>query len=132
MYIAFVVFGVIALVAVVVLSKRGSTVSRLLSGAVESGDVGPLVAYAEALPAGQRSAFYQSVIAHLWDTWNRPLAAQVVKEFAKNHSEEKICQYWLKQVIEIEPLAAQRWFDDGFVKRYYNPQVAKSCGRTSS
>lgn len=111
-------------------SRRGSRMGAALKLAVQTDDVQPLVEMASRLGPSARSMFYQDAIAQLWDSWNRPLAAKLVRAFALEHSDEKICQYWMKQVFDVEPLAAQRWFDEAFVKRHYRPDVAKSCGRS--
>ncbi len=127
----------IAIVAMVLIGgffmlRRASGLGPMLKKAIEMDDIQPLVDHANSMPKSVRSAFYQSAIGQLWDSWNRPLAARVIREYALHHGEERICQYWIKQVLEVEPLAAQRWFDEEFLKRHFRPEVAKSCGRTGS
>lgn len=112
------------------LSSPGN--SRMLKQAVADNDIAPLVAEAEKLDGPRRSAFYQRVIKQLWEGWQRPLAVLLVREYARHHSDEKICQFWLKQVLEVEPDEAQRAFDDTFLKAHYQPEVANTCGVHSS
>ena len=121
---------VLAVVGGFLLMKRGAGIGPMLQKAIQDDDIQPLVDHANTLSGPVRSSFYQDVIGQLWDSWNRPLATRLIREFALKHSDERICQYWLKQALEVEPLAAQRWFDEEFVKRHFRPDVAKSCGRT--
>jgi predicted alpha/beta-fold hydrolase len=119
-------------VLVVLWWKGGSSVGRLVDAAVRAGEPGPIVTAASGLAHGKRSVLYQQAIAMLWEGWHRPLAIQVLKEFAKDHSHEKICQFWLKQAQEVEPLEVQKQLGPEFLKAHYRAEVAACCGRTSS
>jgi len=134
MWMYLVLAGAVIVVVAHYLFRRSlaSGVSRAIQQAVESGDIAPILAGAEALPQSRRSLYFQTAIKTLWDGWNRPLAVAVIKEFAKKHSDEKICQFWMKQALEIEPVAAQKTLDQGFLKNHYRPEVANCCGKGSS
>lgn len=119
-------------VAALLLWKGGAGVGKLVDEAIKKGDPEPiLTAAAKASPA-KRSFLFQQAIAMLWEGWHRPMAVQVLKEFAKDHSNEKICQFWLKQAQEVEPLAVQKELGPDFLKAHYRPEVAACCGKTSS
>jgi hypothetical protein len=125
--------GLVAAVAVyLLLFRRGANAISLAEKAAESGSIKALCAAAEKLPYKRRSLFYQAAITWLWNNWQRPLAAELSMHFVKEHGAEKITQYWLKQVMEVEPLTAQKMFDKRFLESYYRPEVAKQCGLTKS
>lgn len=114
------------------LIRRGPDAVSLANRAAESGSVDGLVEAAGTLPYKRRSRFFQAAISWLWNNWQRPLAAQLSVHFAKQHGAEKITQFWVRQVMEVEPLTAQKTFDKRFLEQYYRPEVAKQCGLTKS
>ncbi len=124
----------IGAVALVFLWRRGggAGVGRLVDEAVAKGDAEPVLAAAAKLSHEVRSRFFQQAISILWEGWHRPLAVQVIKAFAEAHASEKICQFWLKQAQEVEPLEVQKRLGPDFLKAHYRPEVAACCGKTSS
>jgi hypothetical protein len=110
----------------------GPTVSRIVDLAIEDRDPSPILKAAESIPPQKRSQFFQQAITMLWENFERPLAIAVARTFAEQHSGEKICQFWLKQAMEVEPTEARKHFDEGFLKTHYNPDLAACCGKTSS
>ncbi len=119
-------------VAYFMMIRRGPNAVSLAAKAAESGTVDDLVTAAGTLPYKRRSMFFQAAIAWLWANWQRPLAAELSVHFAKQHGAEKITQFWVRQVMEVEPLTAQKTFDKKFLEQYYRPEVAKQCGLTKS
>ncbi len=71
---------------------------------------------------------FHRAINRLWSGHERELATSLVRHLTVTHPEAKITQYWLNQTITIEPALARENFDDDFLKRYFNPQVASQCG----
>jgi hypothetical protein len=126
----------VALFVVVILAlltfKRRQSAQRYVDIAIRTGDIAPIVEAAEPLPQRQRSLFFQDAISLLWNNWQRRMAAQVVREFAARHYQEKIAQFWLRQVLEVEPETAGEILDEKFLSNYYQPSVAATCGRASS
>lgn len=125
---------VVALVVGYFVTRRGLApgAGKLVDAAIEQGSVAPIVEAAGQLGPVQRSALFQQALTILWEEFQRPLAVQLAKEYAAEHSDEKICQFWLKQAMEVEPLSAKKTFDDTFLKTHYRPEVAACCGKTSS
>jgi hypothetical protein len=128
----YIILAVIIAVTGYFFFNRGSSAQAAAEKAAEAGSIAPISEAAGKLPFEKRSKFYQQAILALWNNWQRPLAVHLVKEFAEKHSSEKICQYWLKQVLEVEPLESQKAFDKRFLTAHYRPEVAKSCGLTGS
>lgn len=123
--------GMAAAVLAWLMLGRGASPRKLAANAADSGDLEPLVAAANKLPKPKRSKFFQQAIMFLWENYQRPLAVKLVRHFADQHSDEKICQYWLRQSLEVEPNEAKKVLDGPFLKRHYNPEVAAACGCTS-
>lgn len=109
-------------------SKRGASSLSLARQAEKSQDLSPVLQAAAALPLAARSAFFHDAIGYLWKNWQRPLAARLAREYASQCPDETLCQYWLKQVLEVEPTVARDTFDEGFLAGFYRPEVAKKCG----
>ena len=107
-------------------------VGRAVDEAIEGQDPAPVLEAAGRLPEERRAGFYQQAITLLWEGWQRPLAVKVIKTFSLGHAHETICQFWLKQAMEVEPMVASKEFDKKFLDTYYNPEVAACCGKTSS
>ena len=107
-------------------------VGRAVDEAIEAQEPAPVTEAAGRLPMERQAAFYQQAITLLWEGWQRPLAVKVIKVFSLGHAHETICQFWLKQAMEVEPMAASKEFDKKFLDAYYNPEVAACCGKTSS
>jgi len=126
----------IALVVAVLMAylyvKRGPSAYVLAMKAAEEGHVGEIVKAAESLPPQRQSAFYQKAIGFLWENWQRPLAISLVKEYCGRFSDEKICQFWLKKAMEVEPVESRKVLDEHFLETHYRPEVAQACGLTSS
>ena len=125
-----VALGIVAVAFLV--RKRGPSPYSLAKQAAERNSIEPIVHAARDLPPKSRSAYYQKAIGMLWENWQRPLAVQLIREFCSQHSEEKICQFWLRRVMEVEPATAKEVFDDRFLEENYRPEVAQACGLTSS
>ncbi len=128
---SYIAMALAALVAVVLfLLRRSDYGNSLAKQAADQGDIAVLLDKAAELPEQRRSTFYQNAIQYLWRNWQRPLAIRLIKAYAFEFSEERICQYWLRQALEIEPSVARMNFDDEFLRTYYQPEVAKTCVAT--
>ena len=112
--------------------SSGPSVAKVVEKAIEARSPEPVLKAATALPENKRSRFYQQAITMLWENFERTLAIPVARAFAQQHASEVICQFWLKQALEVEPSEARKHFDQDFLKTYYNPDLAACCGKTSS
>ncbi len=130
--VPWLVVALLVVVAWFLLAKRGPSPVVLAREAARSHDLTALLQAAAALPPAGRSAFFHGAITYLWTNWQRPLAASLAREYARQCPDEKLCQYWLRQVLEIEPEVAREAFDEPFLAGFYRPEVAKSCCQTSS
>ena len=75
-----------------------------------------------------RPAAYHHAIRYLWNNYQRPLASKLARHMASNHVESAIAQYWIKEMLAIEPKIARKVFDKKFLQTYYHPEVAAQCG----
>jgi predicted nucleic acid-binding Zn ribbon protein len=126
------IVAALAVVAVLLVTRRGASPVSLARAAADSQDLSALLQAASALAPARRSAFFHAAIQFLWANWQRPLAASLAREYARQCPDERLCQYWLRQVLEIEPEVARQVFDEPFLAGSYRPEVAKSCCQTSS
>ena len=115
-----------AILAAVLWMRPG--LPAVVDRAARSGEVGPLLAAIRKLTPAARPAAYNLAIRRLWDSWERDLAMQVVRELAEDHADQPVAQYWLRQALTLEPETAKRFLDDAFVDGHYDPAVAARCG----
>lgn len=109
-----------------------SEVRRVVNAAIAARNPRVVVEAANRLDPSRQVDFYQQAITMLWEGWHRPLAIRVIRAFANNHSSSRICQFWLRQALEVEPDEAKKVLNRQFLKRHFNPEVAACCYRTSS
>jgi hypothetical protein len=88
----------------------------------------PLVGFVTSQPAESQASLWDQAIGQLWQRYEREMAAQVIM-IAASDNEAKILQYWIKQVLEIEPEIAREQFTPEFMRTSFRPEVASSCGR---
>jgi hypothetical protein len=74
------------------------------------------------------AAMYLKAIELLWGRWERGLAAKLVRELVVRFPEEKLGQFWLQKVIEVEPELAEEELGKEFLTTRYKPEVAAACG----
>ncbi len=101
---------------------------RLVAQAVKTGELGELQRFIEGRREGAQAAAYNYAIRRLWDAYHRELAARLARELARNFGTVPISQYWLRQILQVEPGIAKDQFDKEFLATYYVPEVAARCG----
>ncbi len=129
---AIYLLGGIVVLAVIYSFLSGPSVIRLVQQAKQEGDPRPLLEVAKDLSPARRSYFFQQAIDILWRSYERELATKVLREFVTLHPNEKICQYWLQQALELEGRTARKVLGSEFLDNYYRPDVAATCGIASS
>lgn len=120
--------GGVAVAVAVVNSKTKNGLARGLVQARATGDVSGLVAAIQASPAGSQATLWDQAIGTLWGEYAREAATHLIMAGAQR-SDASILQYWIKQVMEVEPEIAEAYFDEEFLANHYRPQVAAGCGR---
>lgn len=124
MYIA--AAGVVLFFILLKLTAPG--IGKAVDRAVQRGEIEPIVEVVEKKPESERPAAYNHAIRMLWDSYHRRLATRLIRHLAKEHVEVPIAQYWLKQLMQVEPQLAKQELEGDFLQRYYMPDVAASCG----
>ncbi len=103
-----------------------------LDGAVQRAiageDLQPIMEVLEKRSTSAQPTGYNHAIRRLWDSYQRPMALSLVRELAKNHGTSNIAQYWIKQVMVVEPALAKEGFSKEFLDTYFQPEVAAQCG----
>lgn len=114
--------------AVIVWRSMSPSLAGPIALAREQGDITPVVEVIERMRPGARPAAYNHAIRQIWDAYERPLAIELVKVLAEKHGSALIAQYWLKQVLQVEPHLARQHITQDFIKAHYQPEVAAHCG----
>jgi hypothetical protein len=109
----------------------GGGFKATLKQAQKGGELEPLISAILAAPKVEQANRWDQALGHLWRTYERETAAKLAREAAMR-SEDNIIQYWLKQIMEVEPEIASEHFDQAFLMGFFRPEVAKSCGRCGS
>lgn len=126
-------FGIATGLAVVFFIARFASQGSKLSDAVDqvrrTEHPGPVVELVEEAPADKRPAMWDQAIGDLWNAYAREEAACLVMAAARR-SDATILQYWIKQVLEVEPQIAEEIFPESFLQTHYKPRVAARCGKS--
>lgn len=126
-------FGVVTAFAVVLflLSRAGQDAN--LSSAIDqtrrTGAPEPIVEFVADQPEDRRPTHWDNALKQLWDSYNRTEAARVVMAAARR-SDASILQYWIQQVLDVEPRIAEEVFTESFLRAHYRPDVASRCGKS--
>lgn len=115
-------------VAILLLYRVVKTpLNKVVDTAAEKQETAMILEAINGLRQSARPAGYNRAIRRLWDRYHRSLAVELVKELARKHAEIPIAQYWLKQVITVEPNLARSKFNKKFLHTYYQPEIAAKC-----
>ena len=127
---AMVALGVFC-IGLVAAPMRRQTLAGAVKQARKLATPEPLVAYIKAQPAVVQADLWDQALGQLWQAYDRELVARTLVEVAPGE-EIMILQYWMKQVMEIEPEIAQARFTPGFMAAAWRPEIAAQCGRCGS
>lgn len=105
------------------------SLDKVVGLSAKQNDNRPILEAISKMSAGAQPSAYNRAIRRLWDGYQRPLATELVVELAENHGESNIAQYWIKQVMTVEPQMAREKFSKEFIKDHYQPEVAAKCGQ---
>lgn len=130
--VPWLIVALVLVIAVTLLAKRGPSPHALARAAAASQDLSALLQAAATLRPDRRPAFLHAAVLTLWNGWQRPLAARLVREFASQHPDQRLVQYWLGRMLQIEPELAGQTFDEAFLAGVYRPEVAEGCCQASS
>ena len=118
----------VLVVGFVAVGSRPGRMRRALKLARETGDLTLVVEAIERTPRLEQPNAWDQALSELWRAYERELAAQLVIEAARR-SDADIVQYWIQQVLTVEPMIAREVFTQEFVTEFFDPLVASKCGR---
>lgn len=118
----------IAVLVIIIWRMMIPSLSGVINEAKEKNDITPIVEAVDQLKPSAQPAAYNHAIRRIWDDYERPLAITLVKELARKHHSTLIAQYWLKQVMQVEPQMAREQIDKEFFEKYYQAELAAQCG----
>jgi hypothetical protein len=105
------------------------SLDKVVGQSAKHNDTRPILEAISKMNSNAQPSAYNRAIRRLWDGYQRPLAAELVVELAKNHGDSKIAQYWINQVLTVEPQTAKDKFSKEFLQNHYQPEVAAQCGQ---
>lgn len=120
--------GVALAIGAAVMSARGNKLGRALNHAHRSGEVTELAQVILSSGDKGQDTRWDHAIGSLWKGYARQPATLLVIEAAK-HSGADIVQYWIGQVLQVEPELAEEHFSEELLAAHFKPEVASSCGR---
>ena len=121
--------GLAAIAALAWSRVSGPGLGRLIDQAVKREDVSPVVQRVVETPETARPTAFDQAVNSLWTRYERGLAAKLVHGAAPSLGTASIAQYWIRQVMEVEPEIGNSVFDEEFLRAVYQPERAAKCGR---
>ena len=125
---ALVLAGLVFSIVFLLFVAFPNRLEALVRQAVKTKDLQPLRDELAAKPKDVRPNWFNRAAKSLWLGYERDMAAELVLWFAEANPEVPIGQYWIQQVLTVEPLIAQAKFSEEFLQTYFNPEVAAHCG----
>ncbi len=123
---------ILTVVMLALLAKSVMRTSGVAAGtahARKTGELGVLISAIETTPYSEQATQWDQAIGELWQAYAREEAARLVMEAAAR-SDADIIQYWIRQILEVEPEIAAQTFSQEFLEEYFQPEVAAKCGRS--
>ena len=105
------------------------SLQREVRKAVANNDMTPVVQAISKKRASAQPGAYNKAIRMLWTSYDREQAVPLIKELARNFGTTMIAQYWLDQLLKVEPKLAKEKLEPEFVQAYYQPDLAAKCGK---
>ena len=122
----WIALGAIGAVAVGMVMLRRPSSRRAMVTAI-GGNLEPLIAQIESTSTDEGTS-WDNALSELWRGYHRQTAALLVVEAAAR-SDADIIQYWIGQVLQVEPDIARATFSQEFLETHFQPEVASKCGR---
>ena len=124
---------ILTVVMLALLAKSAMRASGVAAGtahARKTGELESLIAAIETTPFSEQATQWDQAIGELWQSYSREEATRLVMQAAQR-SDADIIQYWIRQVLEVEPELAAQHFTQEFIDEHFKPEVAAKCGRGS-
>ena len=106
----------------------GTSVKAATDLARETGKLDLLIEAIESRPESEQATRWDRAIDSLWNSYAREEAARLTMEAAKR-CESDALQYWMRQVLEVEPEIASEVFTPEFLNEHFDPEIAAKCGK---
>ncbi|MCL2325649.1 MAG: hypothetical protein FWC40_04025 [Proteobacteria bacterium] len=107
---------------------RNNAMSKAVALARKTKDVTPIVAEIDKDPKADLPTVFNATIKPLWDAYERELACDLIKVLLERKDDAPISQYWLRQVLEVEPDLARKSLGEAFIMAHVRAEVAAQCG----
>lgn len=110
---------------------RSDGLSQKLREARTTRDIKPVLAEIDAMKDADIQSIFNSAIKTLWDSYDRELAADLIKAFLERKDNVPIAQHWLNQLLTVEPEIARQKIDEDFLRAHLHEECAAKCGSCS-
>lgn len=104
----------------------GTSLASAVEQVEKTGDLKPVIAAVYAAPKYKESVKWDQAMELLWQNYARREAAELIMEAARR-TDATVVQYWIRQVLEVEPAIAEEVFTQEFIDEHFEPEVAASC-----
>ncbi len=122
-----IVIGILA-ATISLLRLLTSPTDKAMKEALEKHDVTAILKAIDSLRPQSRKTALNHAISRMWENYERQLATDLIMELAKRYGDSLIAQYWLKQLITVEPQIARQRLPQDFIQTHYRPELAAQCG----
>jgi hypothetical protein len=102
------------------------SLDRAISASVEQNSPEPMLVELKKKPVDVIGIFFHKMIAVLWDSNQRELAAEFVHQFVLIYPQVGRGHSWVSTILKQEPEIAKRSFINDFLSESYNPNA--KCG----
>ncbi len=106
----------------------GTSIKAATDLARETGKLDLLIETIEARSEAEQATRWDHAIDSLWNSYAREEAARLTMAAAQRCDSDAI-QYWMRQVLEVEPQVASDVFTQEFLDAYFKPEIAAKCGK---
>ncbi len=122
-------FAAIAAISLLLIqiANRSSALEDALARARDTGEVEPVARALASDAEDDQATEWNEVIDDLWQSYHREEAARLVVE-AVDYTDATILQYWMREIMQVEPDIANKVFDEDFLEEHFDPEVASRCG----
>ncbi len=77
------------------------SLDKIVDQAVKQKDLDVIEQAIKKRSENSRPTLYNHAVRRMWDSYQRPMAINLVKNLAENFPDSNISQYWIKQIPKI-------------------------------
>tara|TARA_Y100001934_G_C12060585_1_gene635166 strand:- start:146 stop:544 length:399 start_codon:yes stop_codon:yes gene_type:complete len=110
--------------------RRATAINRALADSIKQQSIEPVMAQIHSAAEINRPNLFHRAISHLWRTYERSLAASLIRIFLTEHREVPMAHFWVQEIMSIEPSLGRLTLREEMLAETYRPELAAQCGAT--